>query len=374
MPELRDPAGRPGRLGVEYHGYRECAEILRDPRWGKGEGMRRTPREGSRHRNSFMRLDPPEHTRLRGLVSKAFSPGVVALMQPRIQQIADRLLDGLAPDSEVDLLAEYAYVIPVTVICELLGVPVADRELFGTWTAALARGEDPDLDIEEKRARRRASAQFREYFRGLIAERRRRPGADLLSELIAIRDGGDRLDDEDLEATCVLLLFAGHETTVNLISLGTRSLLRHPEQLALVRSPRGAELTWVDELLRFESPVQILSRAALADVAYRGRSYRKGDQVALMLGAANRDPAVFADPDRLDVTRPSVRHLALGMGIHFCLGAPLVRLEGDIAIATLLHRVPKLELTEPDPPYRPNVAMRSLRRLPVRLGGLRARN
>ena len=370
MPEVTEPGRRPGRLGVEYYGYRECAEILRDPRWGKGEGMRRKPREGSRHRNSFMRLDPPEHTRLRGLVSKAFSPTVVALMRPRIQEIADRLLDGMAPDSEVDLLTDYAYIIPITVICELLGAPVADRALFGTWTAALARGEDPDLTIDEKRARRRASAQFREYFRGLIAERRERPGGDLLSQLIAIRDGGDRLDDDDLEATCVLLLFAGHETTVNLISLGTRSLLRDPAQLALVRSPRSAELTWVDELLRFESPVQILSRAALTDVEYGGRSYRKGDLVTLMLGAANRDPAVFTDPDRLDVTRPNVRHLALGMGIHFCLGAPLVRLEGEIAIATLLRRVPGLELTEPDPPYRPTFAMRSLQRLPVRLGGL----
>jgi cytochrome P450 len=371
--ELRAGDGwRVGARGmIEYYRYQDCADILRDPRWGKGDGLRRSERKGSGFRNSFMRQDPPEHTRLRGLVAKAFSPSVVAALRPRIQQIADDLLDDLKPDTDVDLLSAYAYLLPVTVICELLGVPVEDRDRFGRWSAALARGEDDDEELteEDRRRRRGASMRFREYFARLIEERRRKPGEDLLSRLIEIRDEGDRLDDPDLQATCVLLLFAGHETTVNLITMGTHALLRHPDQLAIVRSPRAAELSWVDELLRYESPVQIASRAALEDLEHHGRAYRKGDMVLLMLGSANRDEDVFPDPERLDVTRPNVRHIALGLGIHFCLGAPLVRLEGEIAVGTLLRRVPGLALAGDTPTYRSNRSMRGLQQMMVHLGG-----
>jgi cytochrome P450 len=354
-----------------FYRYQDCAAILRDPRWGKGEGMRKSEQNGSRLRNSFMRQDPPEHTRLRRLVAKAFSASVVEGLRARIQGIADDLIDRMPADAEVDLMAGYAYSLPVTVICELLGVPVADRELFGAWTEALARGEDPDTELTaaERAQRRQASVDFRRYFARLAGRRRRHPGDDLLSRLIEIRDDGDRLDDADLQATCVLLLFAGHETTVNLIGNGTYALLRHPPQLAMVRSGRVDGTGWVHELLRYDPPIQMVSRAALTDVSYGGRDYAKGESVLLMLGSANHDPEVFADPQRLDLTRPNVRHLAFGLGIHFCLGAALAQLEGEIAVGTLLRRIPGLAVAGDGPRYKTNIAMRGLRELPVHATG-----
>jgi len=246
---------------------------------------------------------------------------------------------------------------------------VGDRREFGRFARALARGEDPEnsLTAEEKRERSRAIMYFRLYFGELMAKRRRDPGDDLISRLAQVRESGQGLDDGELLATCVLLLMAGHETTVNLIGNAVQALLHHPEQRALLAGGRLAEGTpWVDELLRYDSPVQFMSRRALTDVSHAGREFPKGTNVVLVLGSANRDPEAFPDPQRLDLTRTSVRHLGFGMGIHFCLGAQLARLEVDIALGTLLRRAPGLALAGEPVSYKDNRVMRGLARLPVR--------
>lgn len=355
-----------------YFRYADCAALLRDNRWGRGSGIRRLRGAENRgNRRSFLRQDPPDHTRLRRLVAKAFSPQVITGLRPRIERIVNELLDQALAEVEVDLVERYAYPIPVTVICELLGVPYADHARFGVWARALARGQDPEeiLTTEEIRLRNGAIQNFRGYFRDLVAERRSAPtGDDLVSRLIAVREEGDRLDDAELLATLVLLLFAGHETTSTLISNGTYLLLRHPDQLGLVRDGRvPEEASFVDELIRYDGPIQFMSRTALVDVEHAGRQYAAGDTVLLVTAAANRDPEVFAEPDRLDVARPGTRHLAFGLGIHFCLGAQLARLEGRIAIETLLRRAPELTLATDSVEYKPNMIMRGLRELPVRL-------
>ncbi len=358
-------------VGITFLRYADCAAVLRDNRWGRGgTDERGRGRETAGQRRSFLRQDPPEHTRLRGLVAKAFSPRVVVGLRPRIQQITDELLDAALADDEVDLVEAFNFPLPITVICALLGVPVGDRREFGRFARALARGEDPEssLTAEEKRERSRAIMYFRLYFGELIAKRRRDPGDDLISRLAQVRESGAGLDDGDLLATCVLLLMAGHETTVNLIGNAVQALLHHPEQRALLAGGGLAEGTpWVDELLRYDSPVQFMSRRALTDVSYAGREFPKGTNVVLVLGSANRDPDVFLDPERLDLTRSSVRHLGFGMGIHFCLGAQLARLEVDIALRTLLRRAPGLAFAGEPVSYKDNRVMRGLARLPVRL-------
>jgi cytochrome P450 len=355
-----------------YLRYADCGAILRDGRWGRGSGSDRLRgAEDKGNRRSFVRQDPPEHTRLRGLVSKAFSPQIIASMRPRIEQLADGLVDDmLATDGEVELLASYAYRIPVTVICEMLGVPAEDQATFSRWARSLARGQDPEEELSPEEVRRRNGAirNFREYFRELIAKRRTETTTDVLGRLIEAREAGDSLSDADLLATCVLLLFAGHETTVSLISNGILALLRHPDQLARVRDGDLPEQSsFIDELVRYDAPVHFVSRTALEDLEHGGRRFAKGNHVLLVLAAANRDPEAFEDPERLDVARVNSRHLAFGLGIHFCLGAQLARLEGEIAIRTLLRRAPAMALTPEPLTYKPNIIMRGLQRLPVRL-------
>jgi len=317
---------------------------------------------------SMLDRDPPDHTRLRGLVSKAFTPRVVEGLRPRIQQIVDALIDGAAARGSMDLIEEFAYPIPVIVICEMLGVPVEDHERFKGWSLDIARGLDLIwLGPESEVGRRSIAARqaLAEYFRGLIAQRRAAPRTDLLSGLIAAEEAGDKLNEVELLATCILLLIAGHETTVNLIGNGTLALLRHRDQLERLQREPGLIGSAIEELLRFDGPVQRTARIPSEDVTIGGHTIAKGEMVMPFIGAADRDPAQFRDPDRLDIRRTDNRHIAFGWGIHFCLGAPLARLEGQIAINTLVRRLPKISLATDVPEYRQSLTLRGLKALPV---------
>jgi cytochrome P450 len=352
--------------------YEDVVATLRDPRFAKealaafvaarfGVAM---PGVGL----SMLDRDPPDHTRLRGLVSKAFTPRVVEGLRPHIQEIVDDLLDRVEGAGAMDLIEDFAYPLPVIVICEMLGVPVADRERFKGWGLDIARGLDAIwLPAESQVARQSMASRhaLTGYFRELIAERRAAPRADLLSALIAAEETGDRLSEEELLATCILLLVAGHETTVNLIGNGTLALLRHPAELRRLREDPGLVAGAVEELLRYDGPVQRTARIPSEDVVIGGRAIGKGELVMPFIGAADRDPAQFREPDRLDITRADNRHIAFGWGIHFCLGAPLARLEGQIAFQTLFPRLPKLALATDRPPYRQSLTLRGLSALPV---------
>jgi cytochrome P450 len=270
----------------------------------------------------------------------------------------------------MDLIEEFAYPIPVNVICEMLGVPIEDHERFKGWSLDIARGLDSVLLPPESDIPRRSGAArhaLSDYFRGLIAERRTAPRGDLLSALIAAEEAGDKLSEDELLATCNLLLIAGHETTVNLIGNGTLALLRHPAELRRLRENPGLITNAVEELLRYDGPVQRTARIPSTDVTIGGRAIPKGAMVMPFIGAADRDPACFPEPDRLDLARADNRHIAFGLGIHFCLGAPLARVEGQIAIGTLVRRLPKLALEGAQPEYRQSLTLRGLKALPVRL-------
>ena len=353
--------------------YADVIAMLRDPRLIKEPiaafvaarfGMAVPPGLGL----SMLDRDPPDHTRLRGLVSKAFTPKALESLRPHIQGIVDGLLAKVEGRGEMDLIEEFAYPLPVRVICEMLGVPVADHERFKQWGLDIARGLDaimlpPDSEVAQRSmAGRRALAA---YFRELIAERRAAPREDMLSALIAAEEAGDKLNEDELMATCLLLLVAGHETTVNLIGNGSLALLRHPAELRKLRDNPGLIASAVEELLRFDGPVQRTARIPSEDITIGDHTIPKGEMVMPFLGAADRDPAQFPDPDRLDITRGDNRHIALGMGIHFCLGAPLARMEGQIAINTMLQRLPKLALAIDKPEYRQSLTLRGLQALPV---------
>jgi cytochrome P450 len=268
----------------------------------------------------------------------------------------------------MDLIEEFAYPIPVVVICEMLGVPVGDHAQFRAWSLDLARGLDATLFGPESGVAQRAADSQRalaDYFRRLIAERRASPRGDLLSALIAAEEAGDTLSETELLATCILLLVAGHETTVNLLGNGVLALLRHPDQLRLLRENPGLIVSAVEELLRYDGPVQRTARIPSAPATIGGRTIEAGEMVMPFIGAADRDPAQFPDPDRLDITRADNRHIAFGLGIHFCLGAPLARLEGQIAIGTLVRRLPRLALGAEGPEHRLSLTLRGLQSLPV---------
>jgi cytochrome P450 len=315
----------------------------------------------------FLFRDPPDHTRLRGLVSKAFTPKVVESLRARTQEVVDELLDAALEAGEVDLIEAFAYPLPVRVICDLLGVPVDDQDRFKGWSDALARGLDPDflLAPEVIEARSAAVLQFSQYFFELLAERRRSPGEDLLSRLVQVEDGGTVLSEAELLSTCILLLVAGHETTVNLIAGGALALLRHPDQLERFRTDPEVTRSGVEEMLRYVSPVQLTGRALLEDCEFAGVEFAAGDFAMLLLASANHDPGQFEEPERFDVTRSPNNHLGFGFGIHHCLGAPLARMETQVALTSLVRRAPRLALADDDVAYKANVVLRGMESLPV---------
>ena len=324
------------------------------------------------HRHQMMENEPPAHTRLRQLVAGAFARGHVERMRPRIAAIADELLDALLDRAStgdgVDVLAGYGEPLPVAVIAELLGVPFADRGQLRDWSQAIVRMYEYDRTSDVEQAAVRASTEFAAYVRDLVAERRSRLGGDLLSDLVAARDGDGRLSDDELVATVVLLLNAGHEASVNAFGNGFVALLSHPEQLRRVVDGQVSAAAAVAELLRFDAPLQLFERTVMRDVEVAGVHVPAGTKVAALLGAASRDPAVFAEPDRLDVGRDAASHLSFGLGLHFCLGAPLARVELAITYERLLARLPAPALAA-QPVRRPTFVLRGYREVRVLAGG-----
>ena len=318
----------------------------------------------------FLFRDPPDHTRLRGLVQKAFTPRVVEGLRPRIDELCDELLDAAFERGEMDLVADYAYPLPVQVIVEMLGVPAQDHEQFRVWSDALARGLDPDFLLPPEAVQQRLVGilSFVQYFSSLIEERRKHPGDDLLSRLIAAEEQGDALSQGELLSTCILLLVAGHETTVNLISGGALALMEHPDQLARFRNDPSVVRSGIEEMLRYYPPVQLTGRVALEDMEVGGAEMKAGEFNMLLIGSANRDAEVFDSPDKFDVTRADNNHLGFGFGIHHCLGAPLARLEAQVALPKLWRRAKRVERAGSGRlQYKENIVLRGLASLPVTL-------
>lgn len=352
--------------------YDDITEALRDPRWGRrppvGEGMAHTTEPSAIQAvmdNLFLMMDPPDHTRLRSLVNRAFTPAAVAAMEPRIGAIVVDLLSAVEARPSFDVVADFAVPLPATVIAELLGVPVGDLTRFKHWSDEFVAvlSPSPGVDWSSLEASIR---EFATYVRELAAERRALPQDDLLSGLVA-RHEGDALSEDELVSTVILLIAAGHETTTNLIANGVLTLLRHPDQLRRFEQDPALASTAVDEILRFEPPVQATFRMAQVAMTKDGHSIEPGQEVMVSLAAGNRDPSAFPSPDSFDIGRSPNRHLAFALGPHFCIGAPLARLEGRIALSGIFGRFPRLQLStsEPPPRWQPNLAFRALDRLVV---------
>jgi cytochrome P450 len=315
---------------------------------------------------NMLDTDPPDHERLRALVSKAFTPRLIERLRPRVQAISDGLLDAVQDRGEMDLIDDYAFPLPITVIAELLGVPAEDRNNFREWSDAAVSGNASQEYMEQILIPHMQA--FTDYLRALFEEKRSNPKDDLVSALVRAEEAGDRLSEDELLGMVFLLLVAGHETTVNLIGNGVLALLQHPDQLRKLEEDPSLIKPAVEELLRYDGPVETSTeRFAREDVEIGGQVIPRGEMVLVVLAAADHDPERFPDPDELDITRTDNRHLAFGKGIHHCLGAPLARMEGQIAISTLLRRMPNLRLKgSPESlSWRPGMILRGLRGLPV---------
>ena len=353
--------------------HAEANAVLRDRRLGR---IWRDKEPGERfesfnliHRNAILEMEPPDHTRLRRLISTAFARGHVERLRPWVEQLAAELVDGLVERSggtePVDVLTGMAEELPVAVIAELLGVPQADRPLLRPWSNAIVKMYEYGRTTAIEDSAERAAAEFVAYLRDLAAERRTAPGEDLLSHLVQVRDTeGDRLTEDELVTTCILLLNAGHEATVNVSGNGLLALLEHPAELQRLRADRALLPTAIEELMRFDSPLQLFERTATEDVEIGGVTVAAGQKIAALLGSANRDPAVFASPDTLDVGRTENPHISFGAGVHFCIGAPLARVELQASFGALLDRTSSLELGRPAR-RRPEFVIRGLADLPV---------
>lgn len=319
------------------------------------------------HRNQMMENEPPTHTRLRRLVAKAFGRGHVERMRPRIESLAASMVDDLpgGPGESFDLLGDYAEPMPVYVIADLLGVPREDHVRLRDWSQAIVHMYEPGVGALTKAAAIEASTAFSDYVRGVVELRRSTPGDDLITDLLAARDEGTKLSDDELVASVVLLLNAGHEASVNVFGNGFAALLEHPDQMQRIVSGEVAVETALEELIRFDAPLQLFERTATSDVEVSGQLVRAGQRIACLMGSANRDPQAFDEPDTFDVGRDPNPHVGFGMGLHFCLGAPLALLELQISIRTLLDRFPALTPAG-DAPRRPTWVLRGYERIPVR--------
>ena len=379
---LRDqgPVYRDGHTWIVTR-HAQIKAVAHDPRLRKGPATQAlvaalppavreaaTPFSDSVSRN-MLRVDPPDHTRLRGLVSKAFTPRTVETLRPRIERLVAELIDAVQPAGGMDVIRDFAYPLPAIVIMEMLGIPPADRDRFKAWSddqMAFLGGRFPGDPLEPAQRAGESTLAMNDYLRGLIAERRRAPRADLISEMVAVEEQGDRLTEQELVATTALLLVAGHETTTHLIGNGLLALLRHrPQWQRLQREPALLPPA-VEELLRYDGPVQFVNRVPSADIAIDGVTIPAGDTIMLVLAAANRDPAQFPDPDQLEITRRPNDHLGFGFDRHFCLGAHLARVETQIALSALLTRFPDLTLAAETLEWQPNPLIRGLRSLAVR--------
>ena len=365
--------------------FAHCDEVVRHPASAsdrlKSTVAQRMIAEGAAARPfgppGFLFLDPPDHTRLRRLVSKAFVPKVVKALEPEIAALVASLLDDAATGEVVDVIEGLAYPLPVAVICRLLGVPLEDEPQFSRASALLAQSLDPFVTVtgaagEGFEERLQAGLWLRDYLRELIGRRRRDPGEDLMSGLIHVEESGDQLTEDEIVATCNLLLVAGHETTVNLIANATLALLRDPDQWAALAAEPGRVAGVIEETLRYDPPVQLVGRIAAEDMSVGGVTVPKGDNMLLLLAAAHRDPELLERPDEFDPQRPTIRHLGFGKGPHFCLGAPLARLEATVALTALTARFPHAALAG-EPSYKQNVTLRGMSELPVSLGVMSTR-
>ncbi len=350
--------------------------LVRDRRFGKGFEKRMTRQYGAEYLNQpairslgLMMLvqDPPVHSRLRGLVNKAFTTRSIDSLKPRIEQLANDLIDAVIDNGKMDVIADFAHKLPVQVICDMLGIPEDHRDGFTRGSQVSGRLIDPSpLTEEELASANERTKMSQAYFNSLFELRRADPGDDLTSHLVAVEEAGDSLSDEELTANIMLLFGAGHETTSNLIGNGLLALHQQPDQLELMKS---GNINWgdaVEELLRYDSSVQLTSRTTAEPVAFGDVEIPAGEQVVGLLGAANRDPSIYPDPNKLDLTRSGVRASSFGGGIHICLGARLARLEGEVAFKTLMDRIPDLSLPEADSPrWRNTFTLRGLEDLPA---------
>jgi cytochrome P450 len=375
----RDPVHRSYLLrGFVLTRHEDVLGVLKDARFSADEKnspgfekqMRRMRKLGLLEPDkeipiSMLRSDPPDHTRLRQLVSKAFTPRAITAIEPRIEAIVNERLDRAAEHGGMELISGLASPVPVIVIAEMIGVPVEDRDRFTRWSDDVVRGMGVQ-SIRDARISVRASRELEHYFKGIAAVRREDPKDDLMSRLLEAEEEGDRLTTPEVMSILQLLLVAGNETTTNLIGNGLLALMRNPDQLELLqRNPDLVEGA-IDELLRYDGPVQATSRIALEDVEIGGRTVRKGQNAFVVLGAANRDPERFADPDRLDVTRNPEEHVSFGHGRHFCLGSNLARLEARYAIRGVIERFPNLKLATDEIVWRKNIILHGITSLPVR--------
>lgn len=357
--------------------HAEASLVLRDKRFGRGYVDRITLRYGAKIweqpvfrsvRHWMLHQDPPDHTRLRGLVVKAFTARRIEDMRPHIQQVVDQTLDAIIPTGRMDLIEDFAFRLPVTIICDMLGIPDDHREMFYKNARYGGRLLDPvpmtPAEIEQANV---GNARMQDYFQQLFDLRRRSPGDDLTTQLLHAEENGSKLTNDELTANIILLFGAGHETTVNLIGNGLLALHRNPDQLTLLKSNPALITNAIEEFLRYDASVQMTGRVAMEDVELAGKKVAKGESVLCLLGSANRDPEIYPDrPDLLDITRPNVKPLSFGGGIHFCLGAQLARLEAEIAISTLLRRIPNLRLDNAEnPEWRPTFVLRGVKTMPA---------
>ena len=360
--------------------HAEVSLVLRDKRFGKDFVERSKRRYGPKIMEEpifrsmshwMLQQDPPDHTRLRGLVVKAFTARHVEDMRPRIQEVVDQTLDRIADRGRMDLIEDYAFRLPVTIICDMLGIPEEHREAFYSGSRDGGRILDPvPLTPSEIAQGNAGNLMAQMYFQQLFELRRRNPGDDLTTQLVQAEENGSKLSNEELTANIILLFGAGHETTVNLIGNGLLALHRNPDQLALLKARPELIANAIEEFLRYDSSVQLTGRVALEDIEdLGGKKIPRGETVLCLLGSANRDPAVYPDqPDRLDITRQNVRPLSFGGGIHFCLGAQLARLEGQIALRSLIERFPGISLAADSAPgWKDSIILRGMQSLPVRL-------
>ncbi|MER8183925.1 cytochrome P450 [Kitasatospora sp. NPDC094015] len=360
--------------------YADVSALLRDRRLGRTYTHRYGHEEFGRpapdpahepfhtlNDHGLLDLEAPDHTRIRRLVSKAFTPRMVESLRPTVAGLADDLVTGLLADGGGDLIAAVAEPLPVAVIAEMLGVPESDRHLLRPWSADITGMFELNPSAETATRAVRASVEFSDYLRALIRERRAAPGPDLISALIQAQEGTDALSEQEMVSTCVLLLNAGHEATVNTTGNGWWALFRNPGELARLRGAVDELLpTAVEELMRWDTPLQMFERWVLEDIEVAGTTIPRGSEVALLFGSANRDPARFADPDRLDLGRTDNPHITFGAGIHFCLGAPLARMELTESFGALLRRAPGLRLVR-EPEWRPGYVIRGLAGLQVEI-------
>lgn len=352
--------------------YDDVSTLLRDKRLGRtmdhilSREERGIPPDNPAYepflrlgRHSMFDKEPPEHTRLKSLVHKVFTPRRVESLRERIQFMADSLIDAAIPRCEMDLLEDFAVPLPVTVIAELLGIPEADRDKLRPWSNNIVKMYELNPGEDSARAAVQAAQEFADYLKTLARQRLIDPQDDLITALAQVEESGEVLSEDELISTCVLLLNAGHEATVNVIGNGMTALLQHPDELAAVKADTERVKTAVEEMMRYDSPLQLFRRWVLEDMTYKGIEFKQGEEIALLFGSANRDSDRFAQPTVFDTTRQDNAHISFGGGVHYCLGAPLARLELNIAVTTLLNRLPNIQLAEV-PVYKPAYVIRGL--------------